>query len=94
MSAPKVLVVNRRRNITSRITRYNLTRASSSNFAEELELENLELLIGIHSNDTVIAIDRDELSGVALVVAVQHFDLVVLLWLHGREIVVSNRDGL
>jgi hypothetical protein len=72
----------------------NLTRASTSNFSKELELENLQLLICVHSNDTVIAIDRDKLSSVALIVAVQHFDLVILLRLDWREIVVSNRNSL
>lgn len=48
----------------------NLTRAGSSNFSKELELENLQLLICVHSDDTVIAVDRDKLSSVALIVAV------------------------
>ena len=72
----------------------NLTRASSSNFSKELELENLQLLICVHSDDTVIAVDRDKLSSVALIVAVQHFDFVIFLWLNWREIVVSNRNRL
>ena len=72
----------------------NLTRASSSNFSKELELENLQLLICVHSDDTVIAVDRDKLSSVALIVAVQNFDLVILLRLDRREIVVPNRNSL
>lgn len=72
----------------------NLTRAGTSNFSKELELENLQLLICVHSNDTVIAVDRDKLSSVALIVPVQHFDLVILLRLDWREIVVSNRNSL
>lgn len=72
----------------------NLTRASRSNFSKELKLENLQLLIGVHSDDTVIAVDRDKLSSVALIVAVQNLDLVILLRLDGREIVVSNGYSL
>ena len=72
----------------------NLTRASSSNFSKELELENLQLLICVHSDNTVIAIDRDKLSSVALIVAVQNLDLVILLRLDWREIVISNGNSL
>ena len=44
-------------------------------FAEELELENLELLVLIHANDAIVAIDWDQLARLADIVTVQHFDL-------------------
>ena len=73
---------------------WNLTRARSSDLSEELELENLELLIGVHSDDSVIAVDRNQLSSVALIVSVQDLDFVILLRLDRRKIVVSDRNSL
>ena len=76
-------------------------------FAQELELQNLQLLVLIHANDTIVAINGDKLTGLADIVTMKYFDLgaifrllikkiiylVILLWLNGFQVVAANCDS-
>ena len=44
-------------------------------FAQELELQNLQLLVLIHANDTVVTINGDKLTSLADIVPMKYFDL-------------------
>ena len=55
------------------------------NFAQEFELQNLQLLVLIHANNTVVTINGDKLTGLANVISMKYFDLRTIFHFKSSE---------